>query len=55
VLAGGEGDAADGITLLEGRGGVEPVAYVCRAYACDLPTEDPEVLAIQLDALRPKA
>ena len=54
VLAGGEGDAALGITLLEGRGGVEPVAYVCRAYACDVPTDDPEVLGIQLDALRPK-
>ena len=55
VLAGGEGDAADGIALLEGRGGVEPVAYVCRAHTCDVPTDDPEVLAIQLDALRPKA
>jgi uncharacterized protein YyaL (SSP411 family) len=55
VLAGGEGRAADGIALLEGRGGVEPVAYVCRAYACDLPTEDPEVLGRQLDALRPGA
>jgi uncharacterized protein len=53
VLAGGEGEAADGITLLEGRGGVEPVAYVCRAYACDVPTEDPAVLGLQLDALRP--
>ena len=53
VLAGGEGDAAVGIALLEGRGGVEPVAYVCRAYACDVPTDDPEVLGLQLDALRP--
>jgi uncharacterized protein len=53
VLAGGEGEAASGITLLEGRGGVEPVAYVCRAYACDVPTDDPEVLGLQLDALRP--
>ncbi len=51
VLAGGEGSAADGITLLEGRGGEEPVAYVCRAYACDVPTDDPEVLGLQLDAL----
>jgi uncharacterized protein YyaL (SSP411 family) len=53
VLAGGEGRAADGIPFLEGRGGVEPVAYVCRAYACDVPTDDPEVLGMQLDALRP--
>jgi uncharacterized protein YyaL (SSP411 family) len=53
VLAGGEGRAADGIPLLEGRGGVEPVAYVCRAYTCDVPTDDPEVLGMQLDALRP--
>jgi uncharacterized protein YyaL (SSP411 family) len=54
VLAGGEGDAADGITLLEGRGGVEPVAYVCRAHTCDVPTDDPEALGLQLDALRPR-
>jgi uncharacterized protein YyaL (SSP411 family) len=54
VLAGGEGDAAEGIVLLAERGGVEPVAYLCRAYACDVPTDDPEVLGIQLDALRPK-
>jgi hypothetical protein len=53
VLAGGEGRAGDGIVLLEGRGGVEPVAYLCRAYACDVPTDDPAVLALQLDALRP--
>ncbi len=53
VLAGGEGKGADGIALLERRGGVEPVAYVCRAYACDAPTEDPAVLGRQLDALRP--
>jgi hypothetical protein len=54
VLAGGEGTPAKGITLLEGRGGVEPVAYVCRSYACDAPTDDPVVLAEQLDALRPR-
>jgi uncharacterized protein YyaL (SSP411 family) len=52
VLAGGEGEAATGITLLEDRGGVEPVAYVCRGYACDAPTDDPAVLGVQLDALR---
>jgi uncharacterized protein YyaL (SSP411 family) len=55
VLAGGEGRSAKGITLLDGRGGAEPVAYVCRSYACDAPTSDPEVLATQLEALRPGA
>ncbi|MDQ6633688.1 MAG: thioredoxin domain-containing protein [Gemmatimonadota bacterium] len=55
VLAGGEGRGARGITLLERRGGPEPVAYVCRAYACDAPTSDPAVLATQLEALRPAA
>jgi uncharacterized protein YyaL (SSP411 family) len=54
VLAGGERKGAKGIALLEGRGGREAVAYVCRSYACDAPTSDPEVLALQLDALRPK-
>jgi uncharacterized protein YyaL (SSP411 family) len=53
VLVGGEGPSAEGIALLEGRGGAEPMAYVCRSYACDAPTEDPAVLARQLDALRP--
>ena len=38
VLAGGS--ATEGIALLEGRGGDEPTAYVCRAYACDAPTSD---------------
>jgi hypothetical protein len=54
VLAGGAGKAAAGIALLEGRGGGEPVAYLCRSYACDVPTDDPEVLGLQLDALRPQ-
>jgi hypothetical protein len=53
VLAGGEGSATAGIAVLEGRGGDEPVAYVCRSYACDAPTADPAVLGRQLDALRP--
>jgi uncharacterized protein YyaL (SSP411 family) len=49
VLAGGmEGD---GIALLEGRGTEVPTAYVCRAYACDAPTTDVEVLGEQLDAI----
>jgi uncharacterized protein YyaL (SSP411 family) len=54
VLAGGEGRAAEGIAVLEGRESPEPVAYVCRAYACDVPTDDAEVLGLQLDALRPR-
>jgi uncharacterized protein YyaL (SSP411 family) len=49
-----EGDraAAAGLPLLEGRSLVDgrPTAYVCRNYACDLPTTDPAALARQLDA-----
>jgi uncharacterized protein YyaL (SSP411 family) len=52
VLAGGQPPATDGITLFEGRAGEDPIAYVCRAYACDAPTSDPAQLARQLDALR---
>jgi uncharacterized protein YyaL (SSP411 family) len=51
VLAGGEGSAAEGIALLDGRAGDVPTAYVCRAYACDAPTSDPVVLGEQLDAI----
>jgi uncharacterized protein YyaL (SSP411 family) len=51
VLAGGAGADTAGITLFEGRDGDAPIAYVCRAYACDAPTGDPVVLAAQLDAL----
>ena len=53
VLAGGQGAGAEGITLLEGRAGDAPVAYVCRAYACDAPTSDVGVLSAQLDAIVP--
>jgi uncharacterized protein len=49
VLAGGS--ATEGIALLEGRGGEEPTAYVCRAYACDAPTSDVATLASQLEAI----
>jgi len=49
VLAGGS--ATDGIALLEGRGGEEPVAYVCRAYACDAPTSDAATLTAQLEGI----
>ncbi|MBA3673304.1 MAG: thioredoxin domain-containing protein, partial [Gemmatimonadaceae bacterium] len=50
ALAAGEGEAAEGITLLEGRAGVEPTAFVCRHRACALPTSDPMELERQLDA-----
>jgi hypothetical protein len=50
-MAAGEGADVEGIALLEGRGGAEPVAYVCRAYACDAPTSDVAVLGAQLDAI----
>ena len=41
---------ADGVPLLEGRVAVggRATAYVCRAFACEAPTGDPEVLAAQL-------
>ncbi len=35
--------------LSEGRTAHAPTAYVCHAYACDLPTSDPSVLAGLLD------
>jgi uncharacterized protein YyaL (SSP411 family) len=55
VLVGGDGEDARGVALLEGRGGAVPVAYVCRAYACDAPTSDTATLAAQLDAIRAPA
>ncbi|MEO8564404.1 MAG: thioredoxin domain-containing protein, partial [bacterium] len=51
VLAGGAGQDTRGIALLDGRGGDAPVAYVCRAYACDAPTSDVAVLAAQVAAI----
>ena len=51
VLAGGAGAATEGITLFEGRAGDEPIAYVCRSYACDAPTSDPAELAAQLEGV----
>ena len=50
-MAAGEGADTDRIALLEGRSGAAPVAYVCRAYACDAPTSDVAVLGAQLDAI----
>ena len=49
VLAGGA--EGEGIALLEGRGAEVPTAYVCRAYACDAPTSDVDLLGEQLDAI----
>ncbi len=51
VLAGGLGESARGITLLEGRERSTAMAYVCRAYACDAPTSEPDMLVEQLEAL----
>jgi uncharacterized protein YyaL (SSP411 family) len=55
VVGGVAGDprAATGLPLLEGRGPVEgrATAYVCRNYACDTPTTDPETLARQLESV----
>ena len=51
VLVGAAGEDARDIALLESRGGNAPVAYVCRAYACDAPTSDVTVLGAQLDAI----
>jgi hypothetical protein len=51
VLAGGDPDAPDAPVLLRGRGVASgrATAYVCRGFACDLPTSDPAVLAEQLE------
>ncbi len=52
VVAGGTGDAIREIALLAERGGSSPMAYLCRGYSCEAPTNDPVILAEQLDALR---
>jgi uncharacterized protein YyaL (SSP411 family) len=54
VVAGardGDRAAATGIPLLEGRRAVDgqPTAFVCRNYACDLPTTDAAALGRQLE------
>jgi uncharacterized protein YyaL (SSP411 family) len=55
VVAGGIGDAASEVALLAERGGRDPMAYLCRAYSCEAPTNDPVTFAEQLDALRAPA
>ncbi|MGB5656612.1 MAG: thioredoxin domain-containing protein [Acidimicrobiia bacterium] len=48
VVAQGSGSASN-IPLLEGRGpGERAMAYVCRGFVCDLPTESAEDLRAQL-------
>ncbi|MCC7195708.1 MAG: thioredoxin domain-containing protein [Gemmatimonadaceae bacterium] len=48
VLAVGHGEEIVGLPLFEGRAGATATAYVCRGYACSLPTGDVAVLASQL-------
>ena len=51
VVAGGEPDGSRQPRLLEGREDVdgEATAYLCQSFACQLPTDDPQVLAQQLE------
>jgi uncharacterized protein YyaL (SSP411 family) len=53
AMAPPDAQTADGIPLLRGRDAVEgkAAAYVCRNYACELPTTDAAVLAGQLARL----
>jgi uncharacterized protein len=50
-MVGGDGAAAAGIPLLQGREAVggKATAYVCRNYACELPVTDRAALARQLE------
>ena len=52
VIAGGESTAE--IALLADRPSLEgrATAYLCRHYACEAPTTDPEALRAQLKATR---
>jgi len=56
VISVGE-PGADGVPLLAERGLVDgsAAAYVCRNFRCDLPTTDPEVLAVQMRPAVPAA
>jgi hypothetical protein len=50
IVLGGAGEAVVGLPLMEGRS-ADPDgarAFVCRGYACDLPTSDPAILTAQL-------
>lgn len=52
ILVGGDGDAVRGLPLMDGRAapgaGAEARAFVCRHFACTLPTGDPQALREQL-------
>ena len=49
VVAHGSGSAS-GVPLLDGRGpGERAMAYVCRGFVCDLPTDSADELRVQLD------
>jgi hypothetical protein len=50
VMAGGSGTAVSGMALMESRTATDghATAYVCKAYECKLPTENPDVLRDQL-------
>ena len=52
VVAGGRPGSGEGLPLLEGRPMMngQATAYVCRQYACEAPTTDPEQLVEQLAA-----
>ena len=52
VLAAGTGSGESVVKLLESRSlvGGKPTAYVCRAYTCDSPVNEPRDLARQLEA-----
>jgi hypothetical protein len=52
VFAGGTGEAVRGLPLFDGRGttGGRATAYVCRGYACELPTTDPDVVGRMLSS-----
>jgi hypothetical protein len=54
VTAGGAGDAEHGPALLRGRAaqGGRAMAYLCRSFRCELPTNDPFILRAQLEGLR---
>ena len=51
VLAGGTGDAVRDLALMNGREAIggRATAYVCRHYACELPTSDSETLTTRLN------
>jgi uncharacterized protein YyaL (SSP411 family) len=54
VIVGGAGDAVAGLPLMDGRSAPagEARAFVCRGYACELPTSDPDELRVRLRAGR---